>query len=98
MNNTIHISAQTFENYGSSENPHWKPKGEQKFSLKADSDYFFYGEDNCVCAINKLLAKHSNEMMRFEYRSHEIVFHDIIELDSELFYEEYDRLVESLQS
>jgi hypothetical protein len=98
MNTTIHISAQTFENYGSSENPHWKPKGEQKFSLKADSDYFFYGEDNCVCAINKLLAKHSNEMVRFEYRSHEIVFNDIIELDTEQFYEEYDRLVESLQS
>ena len=97
MLNTIHISAQTFENYGNSQNPIWKPKGEQKFSLKADADYFFYGEEFATDAISGLLRMYSNEMMKFEYRSHEIVFHDIIELSNEDFVDEYEKIIESLQ-
>ena len=80
--NTIIISAQSFENYGSTEAPHWKPKGEQTFSLQADADDFFYGENACVKAIERLLARQSNAMFRYEYRSHDIVFHEPIVLDS----------------
>jgi hypothetical protein len=41
-NSLVRITAQYYENYGSSEAPHWKPKGGHEFSLRADSDLFFY--------------------------------------------------------
>ena len=92
--NLIIISAQCFENYGTPDSPHWKPKGEQKFNLSADTDHFFYGEEACIKAINTLLKRHhSNEMWKFEYRSHEIIFHKPIVLDSDEFEAELDNVL-----
>jgi len=69
MNNTlIQIVAQVQENYSFNEGGfHWKPKGEQMFTLRADSDDFFYGEEACVKAIKTLLANQSNEHTRYKY-------------------------------
>ena len=83
--NTVIISTQTFENYGTSEAPHWKPKGEQTFKLITDTDSFLYGEDTCIKAIETLLVRQSNTLFRYEYRSHDIIFHEPVELDSTEF-------------
>jgi hypothetical protein len=88
--NTIIISAQTFENYSDTETPHWKPKGEQTFSLQTDTDSFLYGEDTCIKAIKTLLERQSNTMFRYEYRGYDIIFHEPVVLDSAEFETELD--------
>ena len=87
----VQITAQYSENYGTSENPHWKFKGGQLFSLEADFDSFMYVEEQCVKAIQTLLEKQSNSMCRFEYVSHELIFSDIIALDADLFEKELEK-------
>ena len=84
-NSLVRITAQYFENYGSAEAPHWKPKGGQEFSLRADSDLFFYSEEECVGAIKMLLAAKSGDYARYEYLGHELVFEAPRELSSEDF-------------
>jgi len=87
----VHITAQYSENYGTSENPHWKFKGGQLFSIYADADDFIDGEEQCVKAIQTLLDKQSNPMCRFDYSSHEFIFSDITALDSDLFEKELEK-------
>jgi hypothetical protein len=96
-NSLVRITAQYYENYGSAEAPHWKPKGGQEFSLRADSDSFFYCEEECVKAIKKLLVVRSSDYVRYEYLEHELVFEEPRELSSEAFevalqevYQEYE--------
>ena len=82
MDTLISITAQYYENYNTSGEgaPHWKPKGGQIFTLRADSDLFFYVEDRCVEAIKILLAKESNSYCRYEYIEHELIFSEPVEL------------------
>lgn len=81
MNNTLcHVSAQHYENYGDAKSPHWKPKGEQIFKIYVDADHFLYGEEFCIKAIKKCLEKESNDFDKYEYRSHELIFNEPIEL------------------
>jgi len=87
----VHITAQYSENYGTSENPIWKFKGGQIFSLYADADDFMYGEEQCVKAIDTLLEKQSNAMCRYDYCSHELVFSDVVALDTNLFEKELEK-------
>lgn len=87
----VHITAQYSENYGTSENPHWKFKGGQLFSLYVDADDFLYGQEQCIKAIKTLLDKQSNSMCRFDYRSHELIFNDITALDTDLFEKELEK-------
>ena len=87
----VQITAQYSENYGTSENPHWKLKGGQLFSLYVDADDFLYGQEQCVKAIQTLLEKKSNSMCRFDYRSHELIFNDITPLDADLFEKELEK-------
>jgi hypothetical protein len=44
MKSLVQISAQYYENYNfeNGGTPTWKPKGEQVFTLRADTDLFFY--------------------------------------------------------
>lgn len=83
MNKTlVQITTQVWENksfYNGGNS--WKPKGMQIFNLYADSDDFAYGEDKCVEAIKELLEEQSNEAERFDYVSHELIFHEPIELN-----------------
>lgn len=84
-NSLVRITAQYYENYGSSESPYWKPKGGQEFSLRADSDSFFYCEEECVKALKKMLAARSNDHVRYEYLEHDLVFEEPRVLSSEDF-------------
>jgi hypothetical protein len=75
-NSLVRITAQYYENYGSSESPYWKPKGGMEFSLRADSDSFFYCTEECVKAIKKILLAKSSDYVRLEYLEHEVVFEE----------------------
>jgi hypothetical protein len=93
MNTTLlQITAQYHENYGArsksdvGECPqHWKPKGEQVFTLRVDSDSFMYVEEQCVKAIETLLEKRCNDLERYTYVDHELVFSEPIALDDAEF-------------
>ena len=87
----VHITAQYSENYGTSENPIWKFKGGQIFRLYADDVHFMYGKEQCVKAIETLLAKQCNPICRYDYHSHELIFSDIIPLDNDLFDKELQK-------
>jgi len=84
-NSLVRITAQYYENYGSSESPYWKPKGGQEFSPRADSDSFFYCSEECVKAIKMMLAARSNDHVRYEYLEHDLVFEEPRVLSSEDF-------------
>jgi hypothetical protein len=84
-NSLVRITAQYYENYGTAEAPHWKPKGGQEFSLRADSDLFFYGQEECVKAIKMLLVDKSSDYARYEYLEHDLVFEEPRQLSSEDF-------------
>ena len=87
MSNTlIQITAQYYENYSANpDSPSWKAKGGQVFTLKADSDDFFYGEESCIEAIKQMLDKQSNSHCRYEYNSHELIFSEPVQLSTEEF-------------
>lgn len=93
MNTTLlQITAQFHENYGAhswdgtGECPQrWKPKGGQMFTLRVDSDSFMYAEEQCVKAIESLLAKQSSDYARYTYIDHELVFCEPIALDDAEF-------------
>jgi len=89
----VHISTQYYENYNDSGvgEPKWKPKGEQIFQMRADSDCFLYGETIAIAAIKSLLEEHSNDHCKFIYVSHEVIFSEPIELKG--FEHRYETLV-----
>jgi hypothetical protein len=85
MNTLIRVFAQIHDNYGTSENPHWKPKGGQEFTFRADSDHFLYAPEEVIAkAIQSMIdidmAKYTGN--KYTYVSHELVFHEPIELQS----------------
>ena len=84
-NSLVRITAQYYENYGTAEAPYWKPKGGQEFSLRADSDSFFYCQEECVKAIKMVLAAKSGDYVRYEYLEHDLVFEEPKQLSSEDF-------------
>lgn len=84
-NSLVRITAQYYENYGSAQAPHWKPKGGQEFTVRADSDSFFYCKEECVLAIKKMLKARSNDYCRYQYIDHDVVFDEPIPLSTEEF-------------
>ena len=85
MSTLIRVFAQIQENYGTSENPQWKPKGGQEFTFRADSDHFLYAPKEVIeKAIQSMIdidmAKYTGN--KFIYESHELVFHEPVELTS----------------
>lgn len=83
METLVNIYTQVYEN--------GKAKGGQMFTLRVNSDLFFYAEEQCVDAIKRLLAEQSNEYVRYTYTDHELVFHEPVALDDNLF-ETYFRI------
>ena len=69
MENTLCIvSAQYYDENG-------KPKGEQQFTLRVDSNTFMYTkEDLLKDAIQSVIEENHPYSGRVEYRSHELVF------------------------
>jgi len=89
------ITAQRHENYGYHDGTeHWKPKGGHVFHLKVDSDLFLYGENICIEAIKDMLKEESNTLERFEYVSHELIFHEPTELNEQVFEYKFHQLIE----
>jgi hypothetical protein len=82
MKTLLHITAQVHENYGGNT---WKPKGGFMFTLRVESFAFMYMEAECIEAVQMLLDEQSNEHERFTYVSHELIFNEPKELDSDVF-------------
>lgn len=80
MSTLVQISTQYYENYGSEQNPHWKAKGGQIFTIRADVYDLMYDEEYVVKAVKMLLAEECNSHCRYEYIDHEIIFSEPVEL------------------
>lgn len=76
MKARIRIITQREENYGFYEGKsHWKMKGGTYFNIEADSDFIMYSEKRTLIdAIETLLKKESNDLERFTYIEHEVLF------------------------
>ncbi len=80
MSTLVQISAQYYENYGSEQNPSWKAKGGQIFTIRADMYDLMYDKENVVKAIEMLLTEQCNSHCRYEYIDHEVIFSEPVEL------------------
>jgi len=92
MKSLVQITTQYFENYGDIDSPFWKAKGIHKFNLLADSDLFFYNEQQCVEAIELMLFEQSNDHERYMYISHELIHSEPTMLHEKLFLSKYESL------
>lgn len=90
MKTLVRIESQYYENYGSAEAPHWKPKGGQEFSIRIDSDILFYNKEGAETVIALMLERWSNEYARYELISMEPIFCEPIELGTDIFNALYD--------
>ena len=86
MNVDVRILTQLEENYGFYEgNQRWKKKGGMEFTMSVDDGLMMYGEEDIIIqSFQKFLDLESNELERFTYVSHELVFHKPIELKGNL--------------
>jgi len=86
MNVDVRILTQVEENYGFyNGNEHWKKKGGQEFTMEVDDGLIMYGEGDVITqSFQKFLDLESNELQRYTYLSHELVFPKPIELKGNL--------------
>jgi len=98
MNVDVRILTQLEENYGFHEgSEHWKPKGGMEFTMSVDDGLMMYGEkDIIIQSFQKFLDLESNELERFTYVSHELVFHKPIELKGNLS-KVYEKISEEVE-
>ena len=82
----VRILTQVEENGGFyNGNEHWKKKGGQEFTMEVDDGLMMYGEKDVITqSFQKFLDLESNELQRYTYLSHELVFHKPIELKGNL--------------
>lgn len=95
MKISLIITAQYEENYGLFNNEPfdiWKFKGEQRFTLKVDTNAFMYGEAEVITAVKTLIASQSDSGSRYTYVSHELVFSEPIELSEADFEVEFEKV------
>ncbi len=102
MNATIKITAQYYENYGFHEGTErWKPKGGADFEIEVNSDLLMYADNSDIrTAIDTALKNYSNELARYTYIEHDVVFGktevlDTAEFESQLRALESDRYPEN---
>lgn len=96
----VRINTQYYENYNFYDGgePHWKAKGGYSFILRVDSDLFLYDEDVCVDAIRQMLKEYNTDLELFEYRSHELIFHDEVELNKDRFEVLFNKMAQNKYS
>ena len=74
----INVTAQRYENYGFHEGrERWKPKGGTLFVIEdvdRDDITFWAWEEQIVVAIKEQLEANSNDLEKFEYIDHEVIF------------------------
>lgn len=76
MTVTVRVLAQYWENYSDTDTPYWKPKMGHEFIFEnVDSDTVMYAQD-LEGALTELVAAESNSHEKFEYREHEVIFHE----------------------
>jgi hypothetical protein len=98
MNVEVRILTQLEENYGFYEcSEHWKKKGGMEFTMSVDDGLMMYGEKEIIIkSFQKFLDLESNELQRFTYVSHELVFHKPIELKGNLS-KVYEKISEEIE-
>jgi len=77
MNVKISVNAQRYENYGFHEGrEYWKPKGGTHFSVEdVDADMVMYADNDVIKGgLIEQLEHMSNDLEKFEYVGHEIIF------------------------
>ena len=77
MNVKVTVNTQRYENYGFHEgNEYWKPKGGMTFTIEdVDGDVVAYAKrDQVIEVIKEQLNERSNDLEKFEYIDHEIIF------------------------
>ena len=80
MKVTVRVNAQRYENYGFHEGrEYWKPKGGTYFTVEdVDSDVVDYADKNLIKeALIEQLESFSNDLERYEYIDHELVFSEM---------------------
>lgn len=91
MKTTIRITAQVYENkawYEGGES--WRPKFGQEFVMEVAEGILMYTpESEIVKVLKEQIAQQSDDMMKYEYIEHDIVFQDTIQLDGTLFDEAF---------
>ena len=73
----INVNAQRYENYGFHEGrEYWKPKGGVLFVIEdVDVDDVTYSwQEQIVAAIKEQLEANSNDLEKFEYIDHGVIF------------------------
>ena len=90
---TVRIIAQRKENYGwYNEQFHWKNKGEQIFEIDADADGIMYAEKDILKkTFQELLDNESDDMLKYTYVYHEVIFTKTIKINTNIF-EVYEKL------
>ena len=97
MDVDVRILTQSEENYGYHEgNEHWKKKGSQEFTMSVMDGLMMYGDEVVIQqSFQKFLDLESNELERFTYVSHELVFHKPIELKGN-FWKVFEKISEEI--
>lgn len=90
---TVQIYTQIQENYGWYNNQfHWKNKGQQIFEINASSDGLMYADKDILKkSFQELLDTESDDMFRYIYINHEILFSEAKKINTNVF-EIYEKL------
>ena len=90
---TVQIYTQIQENYGWYNNQfHWKNKGQQIFEITASSDGLMYADKDILKqSFQELLDLESDDMFRYIYINHEILFSEAKKINTNVF-EIYEKL------
>lgn len=87
MKAIIKVVTQYQENYNTEtvDPPYWKMKGAVEFEITVDADIVIYGDERTtINAIKSLLEKQSNDMCKYTYIEHDVLYgnpHQIGELE-----------------
>ena len=77
---TVVVLCQYYENYSDSSTPHWKPKGGLEYVLRVDTDWVMYLEEKLMEVVREVLVGECNDYVHVEYVSHEVKFHDPVDI------------------
>ena len=68
---------------------HWKPKGGHQFTMEVTTDVVMYTDD-LEGKLTEIVKEQSNDLEKFEYRDHEVLFQEPTELSYDLLMKKID--------
>ena len=98
MKVNVLVNCQYFENYNvgpdgfntyGDKQPHWKPKGGHQFTMEVETDVVMYTDD-LEGKLTEIVKEQSNDLEKFEYRDHEVLFQEPTELSYDLLIKKID--------